>query len=387
MWADLEPVGRNPATGGYNRFAWTTSDLALREWFTGEATARGLDQMIDRAGNQWAWWGDADLQGPGIALGSHLDSVPEGGAFDGPLGVVSAFAAIDRLRNRGFTPRVPIGIVNFGDEEGARFGIACTGSRLLTGALDPNRARAFKDSDGTTLSEAMSKAGQDPAHLGADVETLSRISTFIELHVEQGKHLVDSSMPVGVCTSIWPHGRFRLDLHGQANHAGTTKFRDRQDPMLRLASIINAAREGATTLRCVATVGKVSIEPNAVNAIPSRVTAWLDARGVHEADVRTLADFVANAGGTKAVVESFTGITAFDVGLATRLARLLGGAPLMGTAAGHDAGVLSSFGIPSAMLFVRNPTGVSHSPLEFAEPSDCLAGVNALVTIIEGLAS
>ena len=108
MWSALEPVGRHPGTGGYRRFAWTAEDAALREWFAGEAARRGLDLTTDRVGNQWAWWGSPEDAGPGLVLGSHLDSVPDGGAYDGPLGVVSAFAALDRVRERGLAPRRPI---------------------------------------------------------------------------------------------------------------------------------------------------------------------------------------------------------------------------------------------------------------------------------------
>src|SRR3954454_1414088 len=141
MWSALESVGRHPRTGGYRRFAWTRDDMTLREWFAGEASARGLDLLQDRAGNQWAWTEDPDAAvaagRPGLVLGSHLDSVPDGGAFDGPLGVVSAFAALDAVRSRGFRPGRPIAIACFADEEGARFGVACAGSKLLTGGLDP----------------------------------------------------------------------------------------------------------------------------------------------------------------------------------------------------------------------------------------------------------
>src|SRR5690348_1221112 len=122
MWATLAPIGRDSRTGGYRRFAWTHEDATLREWFAGEARARGMHVALDRAGNQWAWLGNPDRDGPGLVLGSHLDSVPDGGAFDGPLGVVSSFAALDLLREQGFTPDRPIAVANFGDEEGARFG-------------------------------------------------------------------------------------------------------------------------------------------------------------------------------------------------------------------------------------------------------------------------
>src|SRR3954451_24525280 len=200
MWADLLPVGRSAATKGYRRFAWTRADLTLREWFAAEAARRGLDLVVDRNGNQWAWWGDPDRDGPGVVLGSHLDSVPDGGAFDGPLGVLSAFAALDRLRAEGATPARPVAVACFADEEGARFGVACAGSRLLTGTLAADRARGLRDDDGRTLGEAVTGAGLDPAALGRDAETLRRIGVFVELHVEQGRGLVDLGDPVGVAS-------------------------------------------------------------------------------------------------------------------------------------------------------------------------------------------
>lgn len=384
MWADLEPVGRS-ASGGYRRYAWTDEDRTLCEWFASQCSARGLDVVEDRAGNQWGWWGDPDATA-GVVTGSHLDSVPDGGAFDGPLGVVSALLAVDALRGKGFRPSRPIGVAHFRDEEGARFGVACGGSRLLTGALPPERAASLADADGTTLAEAMRRRGHDPAQLGRDDEALRRVAAFVELHVEQGRGLIDLDRAVAVGSSIWPHGRWRLSLQGEANHAGTTRLADRSDPMLALASAITAARNEAAARECVATIGKVLVEPNGVNAIPSTVTAWLDARGADEAAVEQIAAAVAAAAGARATEESFTGATDFDAVLTARLAALLDDAPVLATGAGHDAGILAAAGVPCAMLFVRNPSGVSHSPAEFAETSDCLAGVDALAAVLEDLA-
>jgi N-carbamoyl-L-amino-acid hydrolase len=386
MWADLHPVGRDPRSGGYRRFAWTAADAELREWFAGEAAARGLDLTSDRAGNLWAWWGDPDADGPGLVVGSHLDSVPDGGAFDGPLGVVSALAALDALRGRGWTPRRPLGVAVFADEEGARFGVACAGSRIITGALDPDRARSLADTDGTTVADAMAAAGHDPAQVGPDAATLARVGTFVELHVEQGRALVDApdEAAVGVASAIWPHGRWRLDLRGRADHAGTTRLEDRDDPMLHLADAIAAARDAARRHGALATIGKLRVHPNGVNAIPAAVTAWLDARGPVERDVRDVVAAVGAAAGSDPVEESWTGPTAFDAGLRDRLAALLA-APVLPTGAGHDAGILAAAGIPTAMLFVRNPTGVSHSPEEHADPADCHRGVEALARVVEEL--
>jgi beta-ureidopropionase / N-carbamoyl-L-amino-acid hydrolase len=382
MWADLAPLGRDATTGGYRRFAWTAEDAVLREWFRGEAEQRGLEVVPDRAGNLFAWTADPDTAGPGLVVGSHVDSVPDGGAFDGPLGVVSAFAALDLLDRA--TLRRPVGIACFAEEEGARFGVACAGSRLLTGALDPDRARSLTDDSGTTMAEALAAAGHDPAALGRDDETLRRIGTFLELHVEQGRALVDDGAAIGVASSIWPHGRWRLDLHGRADHAGTTRLADRDDPMLALATVIQEARAAAGRHGALATVGKLRVRPNGVNAIPSEVTAWLDARGPDADDVRAVVAEVGDAAGSTPVEESWTPSTVFDPVLRDRLAAWLG-APVLPTGAGHDAGILAAAGVPTAMLFVRNPTGVSHSPDEHAEEADCSAGVTALARAIEAL--
>ncbi|HEX6453412.1 MAG TPA: allantoate amidohydrolase [Trebonia sp.] len=387
LWNQIEPIGRG-ASGGYRRFAWAPADLQMREWFATACSERGLDVIVDRAGNQWAWWGNPDDAGPGIVIGSHLDSVPDGGAFDGPLGVISSLLVIDMLRRSGITPTRPLAVVNFSDEEGARFGVACGGSRLLTGALAPERALALRDGDGMSLAESLRAAGRDPSALAADTEALSRVGCFVELHVEQGRGLVDLGRPVAVGTAIWGHGRWRFELPGEANHAGTTRLADRHDPTLAYATLVLRARELAERHEVVATCGKVRFDPGGVNAIPSLVTGWLDARGDDDDAVRAMvADFtraVGEAGGT-VTEESWTDRTPFDVDLTTRLSDALDRAPYLPTGAGHDAGILASVGVPTAMLFVRNPSGVSHSPAEYAEPEDCLAGVGELGRVVQGL--
>ncbi|MBB5120155.1 allantoate amidohydrolase [Streptomyces eurocidicus] len=394
MWADLRPIGRNAASGGYRRYAWTPADTDCRDWFQAQAESRGLAYELDRNGNQWAWLGDPTA-GDAVVTGSHLDSVPDGGAFDGPLGVVSSFAALDELRARGTRPTRPLAVVNFGDEEGARFGLACVGSRLAAGQLTREAARELRDADGVTLPQAMERAGHDPEAIGADPERLARIGAFVELHVEQGRALDLSGDRVGIASAIWPHGRWRFDFHGEANHAGTTRIEDRRDPMLTYANTVLAARKKARLAGALATFGKVSVEPNGVNAIPSLVRGWLDSRA---ADQDTLDLVIAEI--EKAAVErgerdgidvritreSFTPVVEFEHALRDELGRILGGnVPVLGTGAGHDAGILSGT-VPTAMLFVRNPTGVSHSPAETADEDDCLAGVTALADVLEGLA-
>ncbi|MFD7923716.1 allantoate amidohydrolase [Streptomyces sp. NPDC059740] len=394
MWTQLRPVGRDGDSGGYHRHAWTGADADCRDWFRAQAADRGMTCETDRNGNQWAHLGDP-AAGDAVAIGSHLDSVPGGGAFDGPLGVVSSFAAIDELRSRGAKFSRPVSVANFSDEEGARFGLACVGSRLAAGALTPDAARALRDADGTTLATAMERAGQDPEAIGPDPERLARIGAFVELHIEQGRALDLTGDAVGVASAIWPHGRWRFDFHGEANHAGTTRLADRRDPMLAYAATVLAARREAAAAGALATFGKVAVEPNGVNAIPSLVRGWLDSRAADQETLDSLVAAVEHAAregaaleGTRVDVvrESFTPEVAFGAGLRDTLVELLGGsAPVLPTGAGHDAGILSGT-LPTAMLFVRNPTGVSHSPAENAAEDDCTAGVTALVDVLEGLA-
>jgi beta-ureidopropionase / N-carbamoyl-L-amino-acid hydrolase len=396
LWRELEPLGRDPRTGGYRRYSWTPADAACRSWFTRQAEARGLTVEPDRNGNLWAWWGPP---GPGaVATGSHLDSVPDGGAFDGPLGVVSALAALDLLKDKNFYPERSVVLAAFTEEEGARFGVPCLGSRLMTGALDPDAARSLTDDAGVTLAEAMQAAGHDPALIGPDEQRLAGLAAFVELHVEQGRALAPLGAAMGLAEGIWPHGRWRLDFGGRADHAGTARLADRKDPMLAYARTVLAARHAAAENGSLATFGKVIAEPNGTNGVSSTVRAWLDARAPDEATlqetvtmVRSEAERSCSHDGVTLSVrqESYTPLVRFDGGLRDRIGEVLKAAgiaaPVLPTGAGHDAGVLAAL-VPTAMLFVRNPSGVSHSPGEHADQADCEAGVRALAAVIEALA-
>jgi len=286
----------------------------------------------------------------------------------------------------------------FTEEEGARFGVACLGSRLLTGAIEPDAARALAGDDGVTLAEAMTAAGYDPSRIGPNDDLLDGIAAFVELHVEQGRALAPLGEAVGIAKGIWPHGRWRLDFAGRADHAGTARFPDRKDPMLPYASAVLAARGRGLAGGALATFGKVIAEPGGSNAVSSAVRAWLDARAPDEATlrdtvttVRSEAERSSEEHGVALTVrqESYTPPARFDSGLRDRVAAALAGAgmtaPVLPTGAGHDAGVLAAR-MSAAMLFVRNPTGVSHSPAEHADLADCEAGVRALAAVLEDLA-
>jgi len=395
MWRTIEPLGRAARSGGYFRQPFASAERELDAWFVEQASARGLRIESDPFGNRTAWWDSGS--GPGVVTGSHLDSVLDGGAYDGPLGVVSALAAIEVLRDRGFRPARPIGVSVFVEEEGSRFGLACLGSRLATGAISWSAARELRDRDGVRLDEAMSSVGlmaEDPQPWLSS----EQLACFVELHVEQGRDLVDRGEAVGVASRIWPHGRYRFDIAGEPNHAGTTRMEDRRDPMLTYAMTALAANKQARLAGQRATFGRVETAPNSTNSVPSGVTAWLDARCESDEVLASLVESITRQAGERAerdgtsltvTAESVSGSVEFDPHLARRIAadHETGDWPVLPTQAGHDAGILSAQGIASAMLFVRNPTGVSHSPAEHAETPDCLAGVDALAETLERLAS
>jgi len=399
LLGEIEGIGVDPLRGGYSRFVFEPAEVELRAWFTGRARALGLTVELDRNGNLWAYWGGRG--GDTIAIGSHLDSVPGGGALDGPLGVASALSAVARLKSRGVTPSRPVAVVAFAEEEGSRFGIACLGSKLTAGAISPESARQLADAGGTTFADAASAAGIDPARIGRDDQRLAELAAFVELHVEQGRGLADLGAPVAVASGILAHGRWRLRFTGEGNHAGATPMAGRRDPLAAAAAAILAARavaaghdDPARGSNARATVGRLIPVPGGTNVIASRVDAWLDLRGDVDAatrallaEVLTAAEEAAAAHGCALEVteESYVDTVVFDPALRDRLGGVLGRPPVLATGAGHDAGVLAG-DLPTAMLFVRNPTGVSHSPFETASDEDCRAGVDALTAVLRDLA-
>ncbi len=393
LLAEIAGVGRDPVRGGYSRPVHSAPETELREWFVSHARRRGLEVETDRNGILWAWapapGGSRDRA---VVTGSHLDSVPGGGAFDGPLGVASALVAFDQLAARDVGGDRARAIAVFPEEEGSRFGVACLGSRLLTGALAPERALALKDAEGRTFAEVARAGGLEPERFGPDPTLLGSLDTFLELHVEQGRSLVDLGRPVAVASSILGHGRWRLSLTGEGNHAGTTLMADRRDPMVAAARLVVRIRDLARTVPGArATVGRLTPVPGGTNVIASHVDLWLDLRhpedGVTAAlveEIRVMAGVLAADEGCAVTMseESFSATVDFDPAMREELLTVLPGAPVLGTGAGHDAGVLKDH-VRTGMLFVRNPTGVSHSPAEMVEDADAEAGAAALTESLE----
>jgi N-carbamoyl-L-amino-acid hydrolase len=372
-FGELAAIGRRET--GWNRLAWSPLEAEARAWFSRTAASIGLGVRQDGAGSLWAVTADAD-GGPWVCAGSHLDTQPDGGAYDGALGVVAALEAVAALIESGAERRHPLAVVAFVDEEGARFRTPTFASLAITGRLN--------------IDHVLEVMGNAPAIYGVTRESLlasraqlDRVRCFLEVHVEQGRSLVDRGLTLGVADVLAPRQRWRVDFDGEANHAGTTAMENRRDALLPAARFVLAVDELARARRgAVGTVGRLEIGPGSTNSIPGHVAASLDVRALQRSAVDGIVEQLRERfSEARFGIESSNEGARFDADLRRRLTEAAEAREVpagdLPSYAGHDAGILAPH-VPSAMLFVRNPTGASHTPSEFASEPDCLAATQVL---------
>ena len=383
LLADLVPIGLDEG-GATTRLAWTDEDEQAAAWFARRAAAIGRRMERDPAGNLWAC---PDARGPWWAVGSHLDTVRAGGRFDGALGVAAAFAVAERL---------PVAVISFADEEGARFNTPTFGSRALVGRLDVDDALARMDDHGITLGDAMAGAGVDPAGVASAPEWLERLAGFLELHVDQTRDVAAARRPAGVVTRLAARLRLQVELAGRADHAGTTPREERHDALAAAARVIvRADAEAAQRLGMVFTAARLEVEPNAPTTVPALARLWLDARAPEAAAVEAwraavqaeIERVAAEAGVEPSVrTAAWSPGTEFGAVVIEALGHALRpGAPRLVCFAGHDAGVIAGRR-PAGMVLVRNETGISHSPDEEVSLEDAAVAANGLLAAAEELA-
>ena len=377
--------------GGVTRVAWSPELFAAYDWVGERMRELGLEVEIDTAGNLIGRWETGT--GTPVAVGSHLDTVPGGGRFDGALGVIAAVHAVRRLQEEGFEPDRPLWVVAFMDEEGTRFNAALFGSRAFTGE-DVGDVGDRVDADGVTLRDAMAAAGFDIDR----VDTAARvgdIGAYLELHIEQGPVLEAEDIEIGVVTSIVGLRGYRVRLRGQANHAGTTPMHLRRDAFAGAARVALALRDHARSREGVtANVGKISVEPGGANVVPGVADFTIDVRA---ATAEGLAEL------ERVVEETVTRIAAeesleldleptfalepleLDPGLVDaveRAARTEGAsARRLPSGAGHDA-MLVGRHVPAAMIFVPSRSGISHSPAEYSDAGHVELGMRVLAATL-----
>lgn len=385
---DLERLARFGATpgGGLERVAFNPADQEARAWVEAQMRAVGMAVRTDTAGNSLGLYPGREPELPPIGLGSHTDTVPQGGRFDGALGVLAALACVRALQAAGVQLRHPVEVINFTAEE-ATMGGGTFGSQAMAGRLNP---AIFQEMawDHRPVADHLRAAGLDPAAVAAARRPENSLAAYLELHVEQGGTLEAAGLPVGIVEGIVGIRRYRVLFQGYANHAGTTPMAGRQDALVMAAPFIPAVREIAITHGIVGTIGALRLEPGAPNVIPGQVELSLEIRGLHSeildrAEVE-LAQQAQQRGGEfqplSAKASTFSDprllealiAACNDLNLAYRR---------MPSGAGHDAACMADI-TPQAMLFVPSRGGVSHSPDEFTEPEHCVTGARVLLAAL-----
>ncbi len=398
LWSrlsELAGIGRSEG-GGVTRLSFTEEERAAKDLVTSYMREAGLEVREDAAGNLIGRREGRVEGAPVVLAGSHVDSVRNGGDFDGPLGVLGVVEALQVMGERGVKTERPIEVVTFTDEEGARFGIGMIGSRAMAGTL-AREDLVRVDKDGVSVAGAMRDSGLDPERVGEAARPEDSVYAYVELHIEQGKILEDSNLPVGVVTGIAGPVWLRFILTGEAAHAGTTPMRLRRDALAAAAAVIGRIeKEAGRTGTSVGTVGQLDLEPGGINIIPGRVSFSLDLRDIDEevrdrveariaAEVARLCEERGIALETE-TLQRLPPVPCSDLvrGAAGSSCEALGFEPFeLASGAGHDGMHLAGL-CPIGMIFVRSKNGLSHNPDEWSSKEDCAAGVEVLYrTLIE----
>ena len=358
----------------------------VNEVVTGWMRDAGMTVRRDHVGNLRGRY-EGSAPGPSLLLGSHLDSVRDAGKYDGPLGVLVAIEAVQRLHDHHTRPPFPIEVLAFADEEGLRFGATYLGSRALAGRLGEDDLRRI-DADGVTMADAIRRFGGDPAKIVEDRWQGERPLGYVEVHIEQGPVLESLGLPVGVVSAIAGQSRFEITVAGEAGHAGTVPMDRRHDALTAASEVVLAVEAVANrNAQMVATVGKLAVEPGAANVIPGRVTFTLDVRHPDDAEreeaCKTILSSARDVASRRRVgVEVRPVSDRAAVACSPRMIELLldaGGPGLiqLPSGAGHDAVYMSEL-TDIGMLFVRCKGGVSHNPAESVEAADVAVAVDLL---------
>ena len=390
---ELGHLGESPE--GMDRVAYSPEDIAGRDYTIKLMQEAGLETRIDAAGNIIGRRAGSDDNLPAIALGSHTDTVPKGGKYDGALGVMGAIEVIRTLEEQGHRTRHPLEVIDFTNEEGTRFHRWLVGSRSMSGLLEQEDLDALDD-DGLSLGPCIADIGGDLSRIGEAVRSPGELAAYFELHIEQGPYLHQSGNPIGVVTGITGRAVFEVEIEGKANHAGTTPMSTRRDALVSASKLVlNIQKMAAEQEICrVSTVGSIKAIPNAVNVIPGHASIGLEFR---DTDMEALADAeqelrrITDQAAVDDIVDidvirhrftSAVPITADMQALVAEAAENCGMAwePLA-SGAGHDAQAVANIA-PVAMIFVPSIDGISHAIEEYSTPQDCANGAQVLLELL-----
>jgi len=393
---ELGSIGRTPQ-GGVSRPSFSDADMQARRWLMDRITAAGMEARVDAAGNIFGRW---QTGSPVVLAGSHIDSVPNGGRFDGALGVLTGLECLRRIKEEGTRLRHPLELVAFTDEEGAFGGFF--GSYAFTGVLKAEDIPKARDSTGLRIADAMGRHGLDAMRAPTARRDFGQIRAYVELHIEQGPVLEARRIPIGVVDAIVGIHRYGITFRGRADHAGPTPMRDRKDALLGASDLVLKGRDLAITAGSPAsriTVGVVQLNPGVANIVPAEAYLTYEIREQSAELLRLLAEKsqglaadIARAWGLEVSIETILQIDpvplAEEVKAAIAAAAQEVGLPhlRLPAMAGHDAQVVGRVA-PAGMIFVPSQDGRSHSPLEFTADEDVERGANVLLLTLLKLAT
>lgn len=400
LWArltELSSIGKQDS-GGVTRLSFTEDERKAKNLATSFMEEAGLSVREDAVGNLIGRQEAANRDAPVILIGSHLDSVYNGGNFDGPLGVLAGIEVLQTMNERGVHTEHPVEVIAFTDEEGARFSFGMIGSRALAGTLTPGDLQ-HEDEQGISIIETMRDNGLDPDSIGDAAYLEGTIKAYVELHIEQGKILENEDLPVGIVTGMAGPLWLQFVLEGEAGHAGTTPMSLRHDALTTAAHIMRSIEaKASSTGTTVGTIGQLSLSPGGINIIPGRVEFSLDLRDIDEhvrdeVEQRIVeeAQRLCEERGIKLSIETLQRVAPAPcselVQDAARAAcKEVGLEPyFLASGAGHDGMQLKDL-CPVGMLFVRSKGGISHNPAEWSSKEDCTDATNVLYHTVLNLA-
>jgi N-carbamoyl-L-amino-acid hydrolase len=383
---------------GVSRVAYSDADVTAREWLLAEIRSAGLVPRVDPAGNVFARWDGAGTGAssstPAILFGSHIDSVPSGGNFDGDLGTLASLELVQACQAAGIATRHPLEMVLWAHEESTAFGRGTAASRIVAGDLQAGDLDQIWN--GLRRADGIRRIGGDPVRIDQAVRKPGAWHAYLELHIEQGGTLEQRDIDIGVVEGIVAIHRYDVTVTGFANHAGTTPMNERQDALIAASRIVLAVREAVTAVRGrqVGTVGRIEVTPNSPNVIPGKVTFSVELRDLSEAvlkalgeDIRERATAIAREARTEVAMTlaSRNPPALAHAGMQRAVSRAAERAGLTATSlpsgAGHDAQMIASL-CPMGMIFVPSIGGISHSPLERTTWEDCARGAAVLLGAI-----
>ena len=383
--------------GGLTRLAFSKEDLEAREFLINLIEKNGFKLKIDNVGNIFAIYDEGcEADAKPVCVGSHIDSVPNGGFYDGTLGVMAGLEALSSIKEAGIRLKRPLWLINFSCEESSRFKTATIGSKIISGKLGLQRLHELKDEDGISLFEAMSAAGFKPQNLDEAILKENSLHAYLELHIEQGPVLERSAISVGVVSGIAAPIRFEITIHGKADHSGATPMNMRSDALLAASHIIIAANKFAKNKKtAVATVGYAHAKPGVLNVVPGEARLGVDLRDIDKASLEELNLELRNFVGELSRELKFSydirelssdepvKLSEHAINLLEDEAKKLGIKTLtLPSGAGHDAMNLIKLASSVGMLFIPCVDGISHNTKEAINFKDAVAATKILTNAL-----